>query len=146
MTTTQHLRARRIPRRRLLCHSSWVLCVQWRGLHQCVQGKGKVRPLIQIEKNPRFHRAFRQIGDDWNIKPQVLTQLEQFTCLMYGQSRESPVDVIRTKLLRTEMVGEDKKLTSKSYGQPGSPSSLPLCFEAAHSACEPPRCLVQASE
>ena len=32
---------------------------------------------------------------------------------MYGQSRESSVDVILAKLLR-KMVGEDKKLTSKS--------------------------------
>ena len=32
---------------------------------------------------------------------------------MYGQSRESSVDVVRTKLLR-KMVGEDEKLTSRS--------------------------------
>ena len=56
--------------------------------------------------------AFRQFGDDWNVKPQVLKQLEQFTCLMYAQSRESSVDVGRAKLLR-KMVGEDDKLTSK---------------------------------
>uniref|UniRef100_UPI00358DFFF2 uncharacterized protein isoform X2 n=1 Tax=Myxine glutinosa TaxID=7769 RepID=UPI00358DFFF2 len=77
------------------------------------KGKGKVGPLKKLEKNPRFHKAFSQLGDDWTLKPEVLRQLEQFTCLMYGQSRESSVDVVRAKLLR-KMVGEDKKLTSKS--------------------------------
>uniref|UniRef100_UPI0035902182 uncharacterized protein isoform X2 n=1 Tax=Myxine glutinosa TaxID=7769 RepID=UPI0035902182 len=76
------------------------------------KGKGKVGPLKKLEKNPRFHKAFSQLGDYWTLKPEVLRQLKQFTCLMYGQSRESSVDVIRAKLLR-KMVGEDKKLNSK---------------------------------
>ena len=53
------------------------------------------------------------IGDDWNVSPQLLKELEQFTCLIYGQSREFSVDVVRHKL-QCKMVGEDKKLTSKS--------------------------------
>jgi hypothetical protein len=77
------------------------------------KGKGKVGPLKKLEKNPRFHKAFRQLGDDWNVKPEVLKQLEQFTCLMYGENRESSVDVARTKLLR-KMVGVGETLTSKS--------------------------------
>ena len=43
----------------------------------------------------------------------MLKELEQFTCLMYGQSRQSSVDVVRAILLR-KMVGEDEKLTVKS--------------------------------
>jgi hypothetical protein len=42
--------------------------------------KGKVAPLKELEKNPRFHNAFRQLGDDWDIKPQVMKELQQFTC------------------------------------------------------------------
>ena len=41
------------------------------------------------------------------------TQIEQFTCLMYGRSRDTSVDVARAKLLR-KMVDENEKLTSKS--------------------------------
>uniref|UniRef100_UPI00358FB7B0 uncharacterized protein n=1 Tax=Myxine glutinosa TaxID=7769 RepID=UPI00358FB7B0 len=77
------------------------------------KGKGKVGPLKKLEKNPRFHKAFRQLGNNWIINPLVLKQLEQFTCLMYGQSRDSSVDVVRAKLLR-KMVGVNEKLTSKS--------------------------------
>ncbi|KAK1891029.1 Arginine--tRNA ligase [Dissostichus eleginoides] len=77
------------------------------------KGKGKVGPLKKLEKNPKFHRAFSQLGDNRNVKPEVLKQLEQFTCLIYGESRESSVDVVRAKLLR-KMVGQDDKLTAKS--------------------------------
>ena len=72
-------------------------------------------PLTKLEKNPRFHKAFRQLGDDWNVTPQMLKELEQFTCLMcmYGQSRQSSVDVVRAILLH-KMVWEDEKLAVKS--------------------------------
>ena len=32
-----------------------------------------------LGKNFRFHKAVRQKGDDWNVKPCVIRQLEQFT-------------------------------------------------------------------
>lgn len=44
---------------------------------------------------------------------QLLKELEQFTCLMYGHNRQSSVDVVRAILLR-KMVGEDEKLSIKS--------------------------------
>lgn len=77
------------------------------------KGKGKVRPLKKLEKNPKFHKAFQQLGDDWDVDLFMQTQIEQFTCLMYGRSRDTSVDVARAKLLR-KMVGENEKLTSKS--------------------------------
>lgn len=46
------------------------------------KGMGKVGSLKKLEKCPRFHITFLQPGDDWNVKPQVLKQFEQFTCLM----------------------------------------------------------------
>ena len=39
--------------------------------------------------------------------------MEEFTCLVYGQNRESTMDGLRTKPLH-KIVGEDEKLTSKS--------------------------------
>ena len=70
-------------------------------------------PLKKLEKNPRFHKAFRELGEEWVVKPEVVKQLERFTCCLYGQSRESSVNVVRAKLIQ-KMVGEDKSLTSKS--------------------------------
>ncbi|KAI9541765.1 hypothetical protein NQZ68_027129 [Dissostichus eleginoides] len=63
-------------------------------------------------------KAFSQLGDNWNVKPEVLKQLEQFTCLIYGESRESSVDAVRAKLLR-KMVGSKVDL-----------ARLPPCYDA----------------
>ena len=53
------------------------------------------------------------MGDDWNIKAQVMKQLEQFTYLVYGHISKSSVNAVHVKLPH-EMVGEDKKLISTS--------------------------------
>ena len=63
---------------------------------QCIQGKGKARPLRQLEKNPRFHIAYRQLGVEWNIQPETLEQLEHATYVMLWQGQESSADVVRT--------------------------------------------------
>ena len=51
-------------------------------------GRGKVGPLKKLEKHPRFHKAFRQLGEEWNLKYHVLKQLEEFTCLMYVPNKD----------------------------------------------------------
>lgn len=93
------------------------------------KGKGKVGPLKKLEKNPRLQKAFSELGDDWNVTPGILRELEKFTCIMYGQCRESSVDIVRVKMLK-EMVGTDKTLTSKSKIDL---ARLPPC----HSALKP---------
>ena len=90
------------------------------------KGKGKVAPLKKLEKKPRFHKCFQQLGDDWNVNADVLKEVEKFTCLMYGQSRETSVDGACVKLLR-KMVGDGEKLTSKSKVDL---SRLPPCYSA----------------
>ena len=75
------------------------------------KGKGKARPLRQLEKNPRFHIAHMQQGVQWNIQPETSEQLEHATNLMHWQGQESSVDVFRTKLLQN-MFGVDQKLTT----------------------------------
>ena len=69
-------------------------------------------PLNKLEKKPRCHKVFIQFGDELDLKSHVLEQLEEFTCLVYGQNRDSLMDGLRAKLLRN-IVGEDEKLTSK---------------------------------
>ena len=52
------------------------------------KGKGKVGPSQKLEKNPMSHKAFGELGDSWDLNPELLTQVEKFTCFMYGLGRE----------------------------------------------------------
>lgn len=56
---------------------------------------------------------FRKLGDEWSVEPKVMDDIEAFTCLMYGQTREKSVNAVRGIMLK-KMVGEDKQLTTKS--------------------------------
>ena len=82
-----------------------------------------------------------QIGEEWDLKSHVLEVLEEFTCLVYGQNRESSMDGLRTKPLH-KIVGEDEKLTSKPKVDL---ARLPPCHPAlklTHPAGEPLRSLI----
>jgi hypothetical protein len=48
--------------------------------------------------------------EDGKVKPEVTDEVEAFTCLMYGQPRETSVETVCAKML-TKMDGEDGKLT-----------------------------------
>ena len=100
-----------MPWRRLLCDSSWDV-FSGKDCTSAFKGKGKVGPLKKLEKNLRFHKLFMKFGEEWNLKSNVLEQLDEFINLVYGQNRESSMDGLRAKPLR-KIVGEDEKLTSK---------------------------------
>ena len=55
----------------------------------------------------------RRLGDEWSVKPEVIDDIERFTCLMYGQARVKSVNAVRSIMLK-QMVGEDEELTPKT--------------------------------
>ena len=77
------------------------------------KGKGKKNPLKALMKYPKYHEAFQKLGEQWEVEPNVMKDLEVFICAMYGYPQESSVNVVRAKILK-KMVGEDETLTTKS--------------------------------
>ena len=65
-----------------------------------------------------------------------MQDLDKFTCIMYGQARESSVNVVRVKMLK-KMVGEDETISKKSKIDlaripPCQDSLIPHCQRANH--------------
>ena len=54
-----------------------------------------------------------QLGEGWDINPDVYDQIDAFTCTMYGHARETSVNAVRSKMLK-KMVGEGKGLDNNS--------------------------------
>eukprot|EP00064_Thunnus_orientalis_P006084 superscaffoldBa00000619_g6098 len=84
----------------------------WRSV-SAFKGKGKVGPLKKLQSNPKYHAAFRKLGDDWSVEPEVRDDIEAFMCLMYGQTQVKSVDAVCSIMLK-KAVGEDERLTTKS--------------------------------
>lgn len=78
------------------------------------KGKGKVTPLKKLQRNPKFNTTFSALGEDWNIGDNVQNELEEFTCIMYGDPREKSVNKLRGKMLQKMVGGKNVKLTKKS--------------------------------
>ena len=53
------------------------------------------------------------LGDTWNVSPNIISWVEEFTCLIYGYPKDTSVNVVRTKMLK-KMVGENVTLSRKS--------------------------------
>ena len=54
-----------------------------------------------------------ELGNSWEVVPKIQQELEEFTCIMYGETRETSVNLVRAKMMH-KMVGRNMKLTSKS--------------------------------
>lgn len=77
------------------------------------KGKGKVHALKVIERNPKYHSAFRQLGETWTLDSNTAAQLESFTCHIYNYPRDNYVNKVRSKMIKS-MVGENEVISHKS--------------------------------
>uniref|UniRef100_UPI00358F23F1 uncharacterized protein n=1 Tax=Myxine glutinosa TaxID=7769 RepID=UPI00358F23F1 len=80
------------------------------------KGKGKVGPLKKLEKNPRFHRAFGELGDNWDANPEYR-----------WPSKAGPGQVIHAPLTLTakEHPGEEERSWYSGRGNRTSKPHLP---------------------
>ena len=60
-------------------------------------GKGKKKCLKLVEEHPEFQHVFTSLGSSFQVEEEMLSCLEKFVCLLYGQDVQS-VDEARYKL------------------------------------------------
>ena len=68
------------------------------------KGKGKVAPLKKLQQYPRFQKVFQAWGSAWDVQEELYSTLEEFTCLMYGNTPIKSIKELRVLVLR-KMVG-----------------------------------------
>lgn len=70
------------------------------------KGRGHVLPIKTLEKLPRFSRPLASLGESWEVGEDLLSELEQYTCAMYGNSRFTSVDELRLFKLKEKCDGK----------------------------------------
>ena len=68
--------------------------------------------MVTVNLSMCYHCSFRMLGDEWTVKPEVMTAFESFTCVMYGQLKEKYIKAVHGKLPRN-MTGENEVLTMR---------------------------------
>ena len=74
------------------------------------KGQGKLKPLKKMLKMPRYQETFRALGNSWSVSDKVLSDLEQFTCFMYGQPKVTSVNKVRSIMVKTATGGTSSSL------------------------------------
>ena len=64
------------------------------------KGKGKVAPLKKAVQKQKFMDTFIKLGKQWGLDPDSHTELEEFTCTMYGHPRLKEVNKVRSSMMR----------------------------------------------
>ena len=70
------------------------------------KGRGHILPIKTLEKLPRFTRSLARLGDAWELGEDLLREVEEYTCAMYGYSRFSSVDELRLFKLKEKCEGK----------------------------------------
>ena len=74
------------------------------------EGRGHILPIKTLEKLPRFTRPLARLGNAWRKGEDLLRELEEYTCAMYGNSRFTSVDELR--LFKLKEICEGKPTTA----------------------------------
>ena len=91
----------------------------------CFAGKGKIRPFSLLAKHQDFVWAFSELGKQEVSSEEVLSKLEQFVCMMYGDSKAYDVNKLRADTVRKRFTpGDDRPL---SHCKGIDLSQLPPC-------------------
>ena len=62
--------------------------------------KGKVKPIKTLEKMPKIVPALARLWNYWKMPQDLITELEEFTCAVYGKTRFGEVYNLRWFMIR----------------------------------------------
>ena len=69
--------------------------------------KGKAACWKILEKNPKFLKAFQDLGSNWELTDETFELLEEYICVLYG-SRKKDVNQVHHDLFQKKHVKEEK--------------------------------------
>ena len=61
-------------------------------------------------KFAKHQQTFQHLGEQWDISEELISGLEEFTCLIYGFPRTKSVNDVRTSMLKKMVEKKQMKL------------------------------------
>ena len=59
------------------------------------KGIGKVNPIKILQKFTAYNQPLSKLGQDWPVTAEIITEMNMFTCALYGKGRINDVDTVR---------------------------------------------------
>ena len=87
------------------------------------RGIGKIKPIKVLEKKIDFEDTLVVLGESWDVLETLRSDLEKFTCAIYGHPRFKSLDLLRLHLLKRKCMKTDQIDPNKSVDL----ATLPPC-------------------
>ena len=88
----------------LMCLHAYTRC----DTTSAFKGIGKIKPLKTLQKTPKFAAVLCRLGETWDITEDLLDELEEFTCAIYGRARVHKVNELRYIRIQELCAKEDQ--------------------------------------
>ena len=89
------------------------------------RGIGKIKPIKLLQKKTVFEDCLVKLGENWSLDEKELSELEKFTCSLYGYPRYSNINTLRYDILMKKCDNDTKLDMKKSVDL----STLPPCSD-----------------
>jgi hypothetical protein len=66
------------------------------------KGVGKVKPIKVLLKHPKFTTIMEKFGERWDTSAELVNEVEEVTCALYGKTRFKSVNELRHFLLKAK--------------------------------------------
>ena len=76
---------------------------------------GKIKPIKLIQKTVRFQDVLCKLSDVWHISDNMVIDLEEFTCAIYGKSRHKSVDDLRYSILKQKCINLERNINLSKF-------------------------------
>lgn len=96
------------------------------------KGLGKVRPIKKLQKMPKFVKVLAKLGESWEMSKQLLDELDEFTCTIFGYPRFKSVNELRHHLIIKKCGDTNILDSSKNIGLGGIPVCRAVLDEHCH--------------
>ena len=59
-----------------------------------------MKPVEVLQKLSRFQNVLPTLGAAWTVSENMVSELEAFTCTIYGKGRSHSIDDVRSTLIK----------------------------------------------
>ena len=74
------------------------------------KGRGKVKPIKSMQQNDKIVATLARLCGSWDVSEDLMKDLEEFTCSLYGRQQFKHVDDLRFFMLQ-ERCKKDIRIT-----------------------------------
>ena len=76
-----------------------------------LKGLGKVKPVKTLLRLPKFAPIFSKLGDTWEVSGNLMDDLDELTCTLYGRPRTCSINELQFIIMNEQCAKDNNHIT-----------------------------------